>query len=235
MRKLLQEVPVLVQPKEYDDSNAETRPRTSLLHPLALTRPHTLGHMAMRAAVCSITVRSIRVRCSAVRYIATVALLAIGYLVVSGTQPCRAAGFGDRNENQQAVTAAKVAASPLDLPARSWVVEVAANELVALHHPGSYLRYRMHVHDEKGDQVRDVIESKDGSVARLILKEGRPLTDAEDKAEQDRLNAMIAAPADYYHHVKNEESSRKIADAMIRLMPDAMLSITSRTWSPFSS
>ncbi|MEO6981887.1 MAG: hypothetical protein ABI072_02075 [Edaphobacter sp.] len=106
---------------------------------------------------------------------------------------------------------------------RSWAVDVAANELVALHHPGSYLRYHVHVIDEKGNQTRDIIESKDGSVARLILRDDRPLTDDEDKAERQRLNNMIAAPSDYAKHIKEDASGRKIADQMIRLMPDAML------------
>jgi hypothetical protein len=113
--------------------------------------------------------------------------------------------------------------NPLALPPRSWAEGAALNELTALHHPDSYLRYHMRIRDERGDHVRDVIESKDGTVARLILKDGRPLTEAEDKAERDRLNAMIAAPSDYFRHVKNEESGRKIADALIRLMPDAMV------------
>lgn len=106
---------------------------------------------------------------------------------------------------------------------RSWIVDAAANELKALHHPNSYLRYRMHTIDLKGDQVRDVIESKDGSVARLILKDGRPLTEEEDKAERQRLNDMIASPSDYFKHVKNDGEGRKLADQLIRLMPDAMI------------
>lgn len=106
---------------------------------------------------------------------------------------------------------------------RSWAVDVAANELIALHHPNSYLRYRMHVVDEKGNQTRDIIESKDGSVARLILRDGRPLTEDEDKAERQRLNDMLASPSDFAKHIKEDASGRKIADQMIRLMPDAML------------
>lgn len=114
-------------------------------------------------------------------------------------------------------------ANLLDASPRSWVVAASANELIALHHPNSYLRYRMHVIDSKGDQIRDVIESKDGSVARLILKDGRPLTDDEDKAERQRLNDMIASPSDYFKHVKNDGEGRKLADQLIRLMPDAMI------------
>ena len=75
----------------------------------------------------------------------------------------------------QGMNSAKAAAGGglLNVPPRSWIVDASANELVALYHKGSYLRYRMHSVDEKGDRVRDVIESKDGSVARLVLKDGR--------------------------------------------------------------
>jgi hypothetical protein len=103
------------------------------------------------------------------------------------------------------------------------VAEAAANELVALHHRGSYLRYRMETVNEKGNQVRDVIESKDGTVARLILKDGKPLTAEQDKAERQRLNDMIASPAAYAKHVKNGEADKSMADKMVPLMPDAMI------------
>jgi hypothetical protein len=77
--------------------------------------------------------------------------------------------------------------------------------------------------NERGDQVRDVIESKDGTVARLILKDGKPLTAEQDKAERQRLNDMLASPAAYAKHVKNTESEKSMADKLIPLMPDAMI------------
>jgi len=103
------------------------------------------------------------------------------------------------------------------------VVDAAANELIALHHKDSYLRYRMETVNEKGTQVRDVIESKDGTVARLILKDGKPLTPEQDKGERERLNDMIASPEAYTKHVKNGESEKKMADTLVPLMPDAMI------------
>ena len=114
-------------------------------------------------------------------------------------------------------------ASLLSAPPRSWVVDAAANELIALHHKNSYLRYRMETVNEKGSQVRDVIESKDGTVARLILKDGRPLTPEQDEGERERLNDMIASPAAYAKHVKNGDSEKKMADTLVPLMPDAMI------------
>jgi hypothetical protein len=114
-------------------------------------------------------------------------------------------------------------ASLLSVPPRSWVVDAAANELIALHHKDSYVRYRMETVNEKGTQVRDVIESKDGTVARLILKDGKPLTPEQDQGERDRLNDMIASPEAYAKHVKNGDSEKKMADTLVPLMADAMI------------
>jgi hypothetical protein len=113
--------------------------------------------------------------------------------------------------------------SILSVPARSWSVDAVASELVALHHNDSYLRYRMHSINEKGDHVRDIIESKDGTVARLILRDGKPLTEEEDNAERQRLNDMLASPGAFAKHIRNEDSERRIADRLVPLMPDAML------------
>jgi hypothetical protein len=114
-------------------------------------------------------------------------------------------------------------ASLLSVPPRSWAADAARNELVALHHKDSYLRYRMETVNEKGEQVRDVIESKDGTVARLIMKDGKPLTTEEDEWERRRLTDMIASPAAYAKHVNRGESEKSMADKLVPLMPDAMI------------
>lgn len=114
-------------------------------------------------------------------------------------------------------------ASLLSVPARSWAVDAAKNELVALHHKDSYLRYRMETGNERGHQVRDVIESRDGTVARLIMKDGKRLTPEQDQEERQRLNGMIASPAAYAKHAKNTESEKGMADKLVPLMPDAMI------------
>jgi hypothetical protein len=113
--------------------------------------------------------------------------------------------------------------SDMSQPARTWIVSAVNTELNALRHKGSYLRYHMHVVDAKGDQLRDVIESKDGSVARLIMRSGRPLTAEEDQAERDRLQAMLDSPASFARHMKNDAQEKKTAEELIKLMPDAML------------
>ena len=81
----------------------------------------------------------------------------------------------------------------------------------------------MHSVNEKGNQVRDVIESKDGTVARLIMRDGKPLTPEQDKAERQRLADLLASPSAYARHVRNSESEKKMADRLVPLMPDAGL------------
>ena len=110
----------------------------------------------------------------------------------------------------------------LSRPARDWIVDASQNEIKAIHHEGSFLRYRVHSIDHRGDRVREAIETKDGTVARLVLKDGRPLTADEDKDEYDRLSAMLASPSDFAKHVKEDIEGKKLATDLITLLPDAM-------------
>jgi hypothetical protein len=122
-----------------------------------------------------------------------------------------------------AQVAPRIANEPFSgTPPRSMIADIAANEIRAIQHTNSYIRYRMHTHDAKGDRVRDIIESKDGAVARLILKDGHPLTAAEDEAERARLNDMLTSPSEFAKHVHNDKTGKKLAVDLISLMPDAM-------------
>jgi hypothetical protein len=113
--------------------------------------------------------------------------------------------------------------SMLAVPPRTWVAQAVDRELDILHNRTSHLRYRMHIVNAKGDQVRDVIESRDGTVARLILRDGKPLTEEQDRDERQRLNDMVKHPDAFAKHIKDNESGKKIADQLMRLMPDAMI------------
>jgi hypothetical protein len=115
------------------------------------------------------------------------------------------------------------AVSLLSAPARNWAVDCSNNEVLVIQHPDSYLRYRLHEIDEKGDQVRDQIETPEGSVARLILRDGRPLTPEEDAAERDRLNDLITSPGTFARHIRREQENKKTGVELLKMMPDAML------------
>ena len=114
-------------------------------------------------------------------------------------------------------------ASPLSTPAKVWATEASEHELKIIQYNSPYLRYRIHMIGAKGDQVRDVVESKDGTVARLIYKENRPLTPEEDSAEHERLQAMIDSPAAFAKHIKGDQTGKKTAVDLVKLMPESMI------------
>lgn len=114
-------------------------------------------------------------------------------------------------------------AVPSALTPRQWAADACGNELKVLQSGSPYLRYQMHVVDTKGDQVRDVIESRDGAVARLLLKQGKPLTEQEDTAERERLQAMLDSPSAFARHIKSDLTGKKTAAEIIQQVPEAML------------
>jgi hypothetical protein len=107
--------------------------------------------------------------------------------------------------------------------AKQVAVDAAANEVKLIQYGASYLRYQVHTQDAKGDQVREVIESKDGSVARVFKRGDRPLTAEEDAEEQARLREMLDSPDAFRKHVQKDQSGKKLAVDLINLLPQAML------------
>jgi len=89
--------------------------------------------------------------------------------------------------------------------------------------PGRSFSYRQHKVDPKGSAVKEIVETKDGDVARLIEKDGKPLPPEEEQAESDRLNNLLAHPEVQQHRHKKEQEDSARGDEMVRMLPDAFL------------
>jgi hypothetical protein len=110
-----------------------------------------------------------------------------------------------------------------DRPPRAWVQAAAAYEAKIIDDDGSQpLRFRIHKIDAKGDTVRVQVETREGSVARLVERNGQPLTVAEDAAEQERLRDILASPEAFVRHHKRDAGTRDDTLSLVRLMPGAM-------------
>lgn len=109
------------------------------------------------------------------------------------------------------------------VPAEQWAAEAARNEVKVILYDRSFLRYKTHMKDSKGDQLRDVIESKDGTVARVLQTNGQVLTGQEEGAEYARLQAMLESPDVFSKHVQKDRNGKKLAVDVIEQLPAAML------------
>jgi hypothetical protein len=89
--------------------------------------------------------------------------------------------------------------------------------------PPSPVRYKLRKQDDKGVTTKEIVETKDGDVARLVAKDDKPLTPEDEKAELDRLNNLLAHPEIQEHRHKREKEDNDRANELIRMLPDAFL------------
>ncbi len=116
------------------------------------------------------------------------------------------------------------AQAPLTPEAQERVLQDAVdNEVKLIQYDQSYLLYKIHIRDSKGDQIRIVAESQDGTVARLIRKSNKPITAQDDQLERQRLQAMLDSPAAFHKHIEKDQTGKKLAVDLIRLMPAAFI------------
>jgi len=132
-------------------------------------------------------------------------------------------GFAAPNTVRSGQSGAQTSGLPAGTP-RSWVEAATTNELHIIDDDGSApLRYRMRKIDERSDTTREEIETRQGDVARLIERNGQPITASEDDAEKERLNAILRSPSEFIRHHKRDSATRKDVMPIVGLMPQAMI------------
>ncbi len=109
-----------------------------------------------------------------------------------------------------------------EVDARKIVRSASWNELHSKS-AGRSFRFRQDKVDPKGSSVKEIIETKDGDVARLIERDGKPLPPEEEQAETDRLNHLLEHPEVQEHRHKKEQEDSARGDEMVRMLPDAFL------------
>ena len=120
-------------------------------------------------------------------------------------------GFAHGQETEESV-----ASDPVSLVRRA-----AHNELTARdQHP---YRYTLHKVDDGRITTKEIVETRDGDVARLIATGDKPLASDAQQAEIDRLNNLLAHPEIQQHRHQKEQEDSNRANEMIRLLPDAFL------------
>ena len=82
-------------------------------------------------------------------------------------------------------------------------------------------RYQLRKTDEKGTSVKEIIETPEGDVARLLSREDKPISGDALQAEKDRLNNLFNHPEIQAHRHKKEQEDSGHADNFIKLLPDA--------------
>ena len=92
-----------------------------------------------------------------------------------------------------------------------------------LSHVGHPMRYQLHKTSPRLSTTKEIVETKDGDVARLLSINGQPLNAADEQTEQARLQALIDNPGLQQHRKQSEDSDTARAMKVLRVLPTAFL------------
>ena len=106
---------------------------------------------------------------------------------------------------------------------QSLVKSVLQTELEAsqdLSHP---MQYRLRKTSPRYSTTKQIIETRDGDVARLIAVNNAALGAADQQAEDDRLAALLTDPERQHHRQEREQGDAERARKILRALPTAFL------------
>ncbi|KAA6464990.1 hypothetical protein DYQ86_03285 [Acidobacteria bacterium AB60] len=103
------------------------------------------------------------------------------------------------------------------------VQSALANELSAAQDESHPMRYRLHKATPRLATTKDLIETRDGSVAMLVAVNDQPLTSADLAKEQSRLQVLLTDPSRQRHRRQSEAEDTARALKVLRVLPNAFL------------
>jgi len=112
---------------------------------------------------------------------------------------------------------------PLPKDANQLVKDAIKHQVDADAADHTHWRYHIHREDEKGSQDRDVIETKDGQLARTLLINGQPLTPEQRSADEARMKKLVDDPSERAKRDKRAKDDEEKAAQMFKAIPDAFI------------
>jgi hypothetical protein len=125
-------------------------------------------------------------------------------------------------QTDQAASAQTNPAFPAVDPTK-YVAEIIRREMDQEKQDHTRWRYRAHREDEKSNYDRDIIETKDGEIARTLLLWGRPLTAEEREKDNERMLKLVNDPDERAKRNKREREDSDKGHQMFRAIPDAFI------------
>jgi hypothetical protein len=112
---------------------------------------------------------------------------------------------------------------PLPQDATEYVRDTIHRQLEADAADHSHWRYRIHREDDKGTQDRDVIDTKEGQIARTLFINGQPLTSEQRSADQARMKKLVEDSNERAKRDKRAKDDEDKLTQMVKAIPDAFI------------
>jgi hypothetical protein len=85
------------------------------------------------------------------------------------------------------------------------------------------MHYRLRKSSPRLTTTKEIAETRDGDVARLVAINDHPLSPDDAQREEARLDALLSDPARQRHRKQSEESDTGIVLKLLRMLPEAFL------------
>lgn len=112
---------------------------------------------------------------------------------------------------------------PLPSDPNQFVREMVQRELDAQEKDHSLWRFRLHKEDDTNSQDRDVIQTKQGSLAKTLLINGNPLTPEQRTKDQERMKSLVEDPNEQARREHRAKQDEEKAKELLRAIPDAFV------------
>jgi len=103
------------------------------------------------------------------------------------------------------------------------VERALANELRAAQDTSHPMRYKLRKSSPRLTTIKELVETRDGLVARLISVDGESLSAAAEKKEQQRLDALLRDPGKQRHRKQGEDQDAQRALKVLRALSTAFV------------
>jgi hypothetical protein len=107
--------------------------------------------------------------------------------------------------------------------AQALVQRALATELRTARDTSHPMRFRLRKSSPRLTTVKEIVETRDGAVARLVSQFDRPLSLPDEQKEQARLDLLLSDPSRQQHRKQSEDEDFGIVLNLLRMLPKAFI------------
>lgn len=107
--------------------------------------------------------------------------------------------------------------------AQALVTRTLATELRLAQDLSHPMRYLLRRQSPRLTSTKEIVETRDGDIARLLSINDQPLSAADEQREQARLSALAGDPSLQRHRKQSEDQDMEIVLKLLRMLPKAFL------------
>jgi len=111
----------------------------------------------------------------------------------------------------------------LGMSANELARKVVTNELKVQNEDLGHWMYRLEKKDAGKKQVQEIVETKDGSLSRLLSNDGRPLDAKQQQKESRRIQRLVSNPGEQRKLQQASSKKAEQGERLFKILPDVFV------------